>query len=653
MVIHPGLGVFSGCAMANVEDLLRDLRRRVDGLLPPNVDVSDLDFEAHELVLYTKTPGAFADDGGLISKLARGLQKRVAIRPDPSVLTPPEEAERKLRAVVPAEAGITDLSWAPGIGEVTLEVQRPGLAIGAKGAVLNRIRAEIGWNPKVVRTPPIASRTVKEVREYLRTVAVERRTFLRRVGRRMHRSAAPEGAEKWVRMTALGAWREVGRSCAMLQTQDSRILIDCGVKFEENDPATPLFGLGEVQPLVGLDAVVLTHGHLDHCGLVPLLFKLGYDGPVYCTPPTRDIMALLTMDYIRVAEAQGARKPYDAEHVRHALRNTIAVEWGETTDIAPDLRLTFHDAGHILGSSVVHMHVGEGLYNVAFSGDIKYERSWLFNPATNKFPRLDAVVVESTYGGKDNTQPSRVEAAEGTKAVLAQTIARKGKTVFPVFAVGRSQEVMLVIEELMRTGQVPKVPVYLDGMIWEATALHTCYPEYLNDALKQRIFQQNDNPLLAPIFKRIDSHEMRQRVCNDPDPCIVLATSGMLTGGPVLEYMRHWADDARNSLCFVGFNSEGSLGRKLQRGYREMPYQEAGQTKTIRVEMEMHTIDGYSGHCDRRQLMNFIQNMDPQPKLVLTGHGEASKCIDLAQSITAKFNIEARSLQNAETIRFR
>jgi len=489
------------------------------------------------------------------------------------------------------------------------------------------------------------------VREYLRSVGEERRKFLRRVGRRMHRS--PSEGEKWVRMTALGAWREVGRSCSMLQTQDSKVLIDCGVKFEENDPATPMFWLGEVQPFSSLDAVVLTHGHLDHCGLAPLLFKYGYDGPIYCTPPTRDIMALLCMDYIRVAEMQGARKPYDAEHVRHALRNTIAVDWAETTDIAPDIRLTFNDAGHILGSSVSHFHVGEGLYNVAFSGDIKYERSWLFNPAHNKFPRLDAVIVESTYGGKDNTQPARSEAAQQAQKVLAEAAARKGKTIFPVFAVGRSQEVMLVIEELMRTGLVPTMPVYLDGMIWEATAIHTCYPEYLNDLLKQKVFQQNENPLLSPIFKRIDSAETRRRILDDPDPCIVLATSGMLTGGPVLEYLRAWGPDPKNALCFVGFNAEGSLGRKLQRGLREWSFQESGVTKTIRVELDLHTIDGFSGHCDRRQLMNYIQNMEPKPSLVLCGHGEASKCIDLAESITAKFNIEARALQNAETIRFR
>jgi len=363
-------------------------------------------------------------------------------------------------------------------------------------------------------------------------------------------------------------------------------------------------------------------------------------------------MALLTMDYIKVAQAQGQKKPYDAEDVRKAIAHCITIDWGETTDIAPDLRLTYHDAGHILGSSVTHFHVGEGRYNVAFSGDIKYETSWLFNKATNKFPRLDALICESTYGGKDNFQPSRQEAHEQAKAVIKKTLERGGKVIFPVFAVGRSQEVMLVIEELVRKGDIPEVPVYLDGMIWEATAIHTCYPEYLNETLKKRILHEGDNPLLAPYFKRVDSWEMRQQVCAQTESCIVLATSGMLTGGPVLEYMKHWADDERNALCFVGFNAEGSLGRKLQRGWREMPIKESGEHRSVRVTMDIETIDGFSGHCDRRQLMNFIGTADPKPKLVLTGHGEASKCIDFAKSIEEKFGIEARSLQNAETVRF-
>ena len=138
---------------------------------------------------------------------------------------------------------------------------------------------------------------------------------------------------------------------------------------------------------------------------------------------------------------------------------------------------------------------------------------------------------------------ARIDAATQLKGIIERTLARKGKVVIPVFAVGRSQEVMLVIEELMRTGKIDKVPVYLDGMIWEATAIHTAYPEYLNSQLRTQIFQMGQNPFLSDIFKRVDSQEMREKICHDPDPCIVLATGGMMNGGPVLEYVKNWADE--------------------------------------------------------------------------------------------------------------
>ena len=156
-----------------------------------------------------------------------------------------------------------------------------------------------------------------------------------------------------------------------------------------------------------------------------------------------------------------------------------------------------HNAGHILGSSICHFHLGDGDYNLAYSGDIKFERSWLFNPAVNRFPRLETLVLESTYGGYRDLQPSRQQATEEFTHLASKVLERGGKLIVPVFAVGRSQEVMLVLEERMRQGQIPKVPVYLDGMIFEATAIHTAYPEFLNSQLRTQIFQQGDNPFLS------------------------------------------------------------------------------------------------------------------------------------------------------------
>jgi len=363
-------------------------------------------------------------------------------------------------------------------------------------------------------------------------------------------------------------------------------------------------------------------------------------------------MTLLQMDYLKVAAADAKKVPYSSENIRNVIKHCISLGYGDTTDITPDVRLTFHNAGHILGSSTAHFHIGEGLYNIAFSGDIKYEKTWLFDPATNHFPRIEAAVVESTYGGRDDFQPSRKEATDRLKDIIQRCIQKKGKVLVPVFAVGRSQEVMIVLENLTRSKEIPEIPVYLDGMIWEATAIHTAYPEYLNNKLRNQIFQMGENPLMAEIFKRVDSVDMRQKIVAEHDPCVVLATSGMMNGGPVMEYFKEWSQDERNTLVFVGYQAEGTIGRKIQRGIKEIPINVAGGIVNLKMNMNVETCDGFSGHSDRRQLLSYISNMSPHPERIIFGHGEETKCLDLSSTVHKKFNATTAAPMNLETIRF-
>ena len=633
-----------------VDDVLRETKGKVRGVIPPSIDVSDVEFEGALVVIYTKHPDKFAKNEDIVRQLAKMLQRRIAIRPDPSVITDTDTAERKIKNIVPKDAELTNIYFLPETGEVTIEVMKPGVAIGKQGILLNEIRKTINWSPKIIRTPPIQSKTVQEIRGYLRSMSDERKEILRKVGRKLHRGVS--SGERFVRVTGLGGFRQVGRSCSLLHTQDSKIMIDCGVDVSSNNATTPYIHLPEVLPLETIDAVVITHAHLDHSGLVPLLYKYGFDGPIYCTPPTRDMMTLLQMDYLKVAAADGKKIPYSAENIRDVIKHCITMDYGDTTDITPDARLTLHNAGHILGSSIAHLHVGEGLYNIAFSGDIKYERTWLFNPAVNRFPRLEAIYVESTYGGRDDFQPTRKEATDRLKDIVQTCLKKKGKLLVPVFAVGRSQEVMIVLEDLMRNKKIPKVPVYLDGMIWEATAIHTAYPEYLNNKLRNQIFQQGENPLLSDIFERVDSHEMRQKIVGSSDLCIVLATSGMMNGGPVMEYFKEWANDKRNSIAFVGYQGEGTIGRRIQKGWGEIPLNIGGNIVNVKMNMNVETCDGFSGHSDRRQLLNFINNMSPRPERVIFGHGEESKCLDVSSTVHKKYNISTAAPMNLETIRF-
>jgi uncharacterized protein len=629
------------------DSLIEQTKQALREVLPETIEVTDIELEGPHIVLYTKQLDAFLSGGDYLRQIAQRLRRRVLVRSDPAILSDPKEAEVAIRELIPPEAEISALFFEPETGEVTIEAANPGAAIGRQGAVLNELKRRIGWVPTVQRTPPIPSKTVEEVRIHLRHHFEERRTFLKKVGVRIARDRLPE--KIWARNTALGGYREVGRSAHLLTTQNSKVLIDCGI--DPGSDRTPYFNAPELLPLDSLDAVVVTHAHLDHCGLIPVLLKYGYHGPIYCTAPTRDLMTLMLLDAIKVTNQEARKGLYDSSHVREMVNRTIPLRWGETTDIAPDMRLTMHNAGHILGSSMCHFHLGDGDYNLCYSGDIKFERSWLFNPATNRFPRLETLILESTYGGYRDVQPSRQQATEEFSALASKVVGRGGKLIVPVFAVGRSQEVMLVLEEKMREGKIPRVPVYLDGMIFEATAIHTAYPEYLNSQLRTQIFQQGDNPFLSDVFHRIDSQSMRIDVLDSKEPCIVLATSGMMSGGPVMEYFRAWAGEEKNGILFVGYQADGTFGRRLQRGLGEATFMDGGRQASVGVKLEVATIEGFSGHSDRVQLMNYLATVDPRPQRVILNHGEESKAIDLSASLHKRFNLETRVPYNLEAVR--
>jgi predicted metal-dependent RNase len=288
---------------------------------------------------------------------------------------------------------------------------------------------------------------------------------------------------------------------------------------------------------------------------------------------------------------------------------------------------------------------------VVFTGDFKYEKTRLFDPAVNKFPRVESVVMESTYGGVNALQPSLQDAEGHMQQVIKNTLQNKGIVLIPAFAVGRSQEVMIVLEDAIRKGLIDNVPVYLDGMIWEATAIHATYPEYLNNDLRKLIFQKGENPFLSECFRPVDSNELRQEIISKREPCVILATSGMMNAGPVMEYFKAFAEDERNTLVFVGYQADGTLGRRIQKGWKEIPLKTGKGTEMIHMNMNVEIIDGFSGHSDRRQLMEYIRKMKPRPERVFTEHGDERSCIDLATSIHKKNKMETRALTNLETIR--
>ncbi|WP_135302193.1 beta-CASP ribonuclease aCPSF1 [Haloarcula amylovorans] len=634
--------------MSTVDKQLEDVRATIDEEVPNYISISEVTYEGPELVIYTRDPKEFASDGDLVRRLASKLRKRITVRPDPDVLTAPDTAEGKIRDIVPDEAGVTDIQFLADTGEVVIKAEKPGRVIGRGGETLREITKAVGWTPDVVRTPPIESPTVANVRNFLTQERDDRRDILERVGRQIHRE--PMSSDEWVRITTLGGCREVGRAAYIISTADTRILVDCGDKPGERTERPYL----DVPEAIGsgassLDAVVLTHAHLDHSALVPLLFDHGYDGPVYCTEPTRDLLGLLTLDYIGRADENGGKRPYGTDMVREAVKHCITLEYGDVTDIAPDVKLTLHSAGHVLGSSVVHFHIGDGLYNVAFSGDIHYDSTRLFDGAVNEFPRVETLVLESTYGGRNDYQTDQDDSERKLKQVVQNAADREGTVLVPTPAVGRAQELMVVLEEAMRRDEVPEMPVYLDGMIWESTAVHTTYPEYLRDDIQERIHDADRNPFLADQFTPIDGED-REEIANRDEASVVLVAPGMLTPGPSRSWLEHLADDADSTLTLVDYQAKNTLGKHIQNGQRTIP---VGGGDTVSLEMNVETIDGFSGHADRQGLENFVKTMHPRPEKVLCVHGDESATQDLSSSLYHDYNLRTFAPENLETFRFK
>lgn len=630
------------------EELLQEIKRVVREETPFAGAISDINFEGPRVVLYCKKLDPLMENGEVIKELARKIRKRIILRPDPGILTEPEKAEKDIRRLVPAEAGITDVIFSQDVGEVTIEAQKPGIAIGKGGFLLREIMREISWTPRVVREPPIKSGIVRNIRLSMIQAGAERRDILRKIGRRIHRE--PKAKGDWIRFTTLGGSREVGRSSFLIQTPESRVMIDCGINVSSENRAFPHLEVPEIR-LPELDAVIISHAHLDHCGFIPYLFKYGFEGPVYCTPATRDLAVLLQLDYVDIAEREDRPLPYNKRDINTFIRHCIPLDYGDVTDIAPDIRITFHNAGHILGSSIVHAHIGEGLYNLVYTGDMKFDRTRLFSPAIHMFPRLETLVTDSTYGGAEDIQPFRADAERKFIQIVTETTKRGGKVVVPAFAVGRAQEIMVLLEDCRRKGMLDGIPVYLDGMIWEATAIHTAYPEYLSQELRELIFQADENPFLSELFKRVNGPDQRAQVI-DGDPAVIVSTAGMMAGGPVLEYFKTLAPDPRNTLVFVGYQCEGSLGRRIQKGWREVPLRsEKGRVVEAKVNMEIRTVEGFSGHSDRAQLLNYVRRVSPKPQRVICVHGDENNCIDLASALHKLFRVETRAPRNLETIR--
>lgn len=461
-----------------------------------------------------------------------------------------------------------------------------------------------------------------------------------------------------MKITPLGAaGGEVTGSCYSVQTKNARILVDCGL-FQGGKKSEAL-NRPPLAPNRRLDAVILTHGHLDHTGRLPLLAKMGYDGPVYGTPATLDMTGLILRDSARLQVADNERKnrrrmraaqplqqplytPDDAEAIISRLR---PVPYHQPFAVAPGIKAVWADSGHMLGSASIQLLVEEDgrTKRVVFSGDLG-PRSALILREYEPFQEADLVFLESTYGGRDH-RDFRETVTEFVR-IVQESVKSGGKILVPTFAVGRAQLITLLLAWMFRTGKAKPFPIFLDSpMAIEATNIYMRHKEIFDDQMTKFI---GDRPLRADLkTMKTTATADESRAINDvAGACLVMAGAGMCNAGRIVHHLKANLWKPGTHVLIVGYQGHGSLGRQLVDGAKEVKI----FGEPVAVKAKIHTLGGFSAHAGQTDLLHWFSQIAPsKPRVVLT-HGEDDQRAALAKLLQKKFRLPSVSPAMGETI---
>lgn len=444
-----------------------------------------------------------------------------------------------------------------------------------------------------------------------------------------------------MRIQFCGADRTVTGSCHLLEHEGSRVLLDCGLF---HGPRAQTRHLNEWLPdnAANADAVILSHGHLDHCGKLPVLVRAGFRGPVYCTPATTDVARIVLIDAAQIQEEDAfylnerSREPgapaiqplYRRADVHDVLKLFKRVGYGQTTEISKNgstIRFTLFDAGHILGSAYVILEYSENgrPRTLLFTGDIGRNGTPIIRDPQPVSGGVDQLICESTYGGRTHAPMGEVES--GLLDALKAGIDRGGRIIFPAFAVGRTQVVLHAIQRFIHAGRIPQVRIYLDSpMGVEVSEAHMRYRESYDDET-QRLLGANGLFGLSHVTFASSAQQSRE-INADRGPCVIIASSPTCEFGRVLHHLKQSIEDPRNMVVFTGWIPPQTLGRRLQDA------QKRGRIldRWYEVRAEVRTIHGLSAHADGDELIRFLKPaLKPDTRAYLV-HGEPDQAATLA-----------------------
>lgn len=657
------------------------IAKTVSDSIPKESQVTMVKFEGPNIALYTKNPKfSLTELTFHLSYLSKNLKKRFVIRTDPSIRLSEDKTRSVIANLLPKDVLVSAVFCDDALGEVILEVNKPE---AIDGNMVIEIAQSTGWIAHTRRSPHIPSSSISTIHSTLKMSAKERIIFLDELGNRVFRSPLIQGngtdnasfnrhsknqqsvvtdtllkSQSWltnkeeVILCCLGGVKQVGRSCFIVMTRESKIMLDCGINPGEVSglnayPRLDWFNFN----LDELDAVIISHAHIDHQGFLPTLFKFGYKGPIYCTEPTLPLMNLLQMDSVKISKSNGTYLPYESRDVNEVIKHCITLPYGKPTDISPDITISLNNAGHIMGSATVHLNIS-GAHNILYSGDYKYAKTQLLDSALSMYPRVETLITESTYGNTTDIMPDQTVVYRNFTDTINKTLTEGGKVLIPVPAVGRAQEIMLVIDKEMREGRLIECPIYIEGMISEASAIHMSYAHYLGYDVRKSV-SQGINPFQSEYFTVINGHGKRDEVFSDENAAIIMATSGMLEGGPSVEYFKEIAPSPNNKILFVSYQINGTLGRRVLDGTMNQVsmLDKNGKVKVVPVRCQTQKMDGFSGHSDFNQIMSFVAKI--RPKRVLVNHGERSKSDNVASAIYSRLKIRSGVPDNREMLRLR
>jgi uncharacterized protein len=591
--------------------------------IPSESEITKIEYEGPFIVLYSRKPTVLLENQEIISKMVNLIKKRIVIRTDTSIRLSEESVNQIIRSSCSNPNGLSEIFFDPALGETTVFVNDFRTL-----TELNQLQIPLvektGWK-LIYRRAPKNLKVLKSLNEILHSSSEDRMYFYKRVGEKIFRQKL-SGSEE-ASIVCLGGFSEIGRSAMLIVTHESKILLDFGIKNYENEdsdllPRLDIYGVGMNE----IDAVIISHAHLDHCGAVPILCKYGYDGPVYCTEPTFPIMISILRDYV----SRSKEPLYSTRDIETLITHVIPLNYGAVTDISPDVRITFANSGHMFGSASTHLHIGNGDHNIVYTADLKFGRLNTVDNAFWNFPRAETLVIESTNGNRDDKFVTREVAEENLVKSINSTIQEGGRLLIPVPILGLSQEICVTLGMLRSINKINPDNIFVDEKIMDMFNFYEIYSDYLSKPLKQRISDQTEDPIFVNSLVKLEPSVKWER-------SIILCPSSMLTDGPSVTYLSQIANDSLSKVILLSEQFQSTAGKLLQEGERNITI--GGDNLDIKCNVDV--IPGFSIHSDYNQLLAYVNRLKPKLKKVITNHGEGKKCQNLSNSINKIFKIQS------------